>query len=679
MSAFNHIRAIKNEFMQPMRILFLSIIANFILWIAVPKIAFSSTLADTWNQQFLDDNGVEAVPVTYSETLGSNPTTLILFWASWCAPCREELAAIVAEKDRFEKINIIAINVDDESGWSAAQIFMQRIAWPFSNLRDEGGNFFYSAHTSGELPLSLLFHKSGNLIASFDALVLDQVIETAATAEGNSLENGRFTLSDSASLVTQKATGTLDKNESATVMVNTASLSWRKKSLAVAVGHNSMRQKTNNSDKPNRPEDEIGVSYIEWRSFSAADRLGPLSRIRIGDESVALLGGALLAARNRPDTNEAASLTGLHGELKTGIASTVVVGGVIRDRLFPYQLDASRDLSISRPSEKAAGFLSRISVLRGLRASFGAVQYRTEKDEYSGIPVAAKDLRAGAALNIGTALAGIDLQQVKYVPTDSSSGVGGSQSQINGRSALGDSLFLAVGLQHSKELPTRVSVPELTEFPFTPLAVANRDTAKVTPSVSFPDGSTLYLRMIHDEEATGLFGKGSEVQNTTTLKWIGPAKSIEIFTGQQRGRFKTIKQRHVESAAGIGGDLTRGVHCNAMIQNYVGTSDNNGTAAAGQRLRGRLDADAPKFFASNSLYRLRTGFTAIQQSSYYIATSGLSDRILTSADVSIGNGDVRLRLSAGKEPGGLVCTGGSCSQRAPLAGVRVEFDWEYVF
>lgn len=664
--------------MRLYRIISIFIVSSLIYFAGIR--ANAATVADTWRQPFVDGSGIEIAPATLADSADSKPSTLILFWASWCAPCREELAWVVTEKERFANVSIIAINVDDEAGWNTAQVFLQRIAWPFPHLRDDGGKFFYGAHVSGELPLSLLFHRSGRLIAAFDALSIERINSEAAAAATGISDQGGFTVSGSASMVSQRTTGGDGKIGTANTVVNTATASWRRDSLLISASHNVLRQKQAGNDGNPRPEDELGFSYFEWRPLKPSEYFGPIGRLRLGDDSLALMGGALFAARYRADTNESSSLAGMHGDLITGPVTTTIVGGMVRERLYPYQLDASRDLSVSGPRESAAGLLMRFGGHSGVRASAGAIKYRSGKDVFSGIPQASEDLRVGGGLNIGSSLRGVDIQYVTYVPESDAARARGSQLQTTGRSAMGESLSLAVGLQHSRELPVRVSVPELTETPFLPLAIGNRDTLKVTPSMFLSGAGTFYLTALHDEEAAIKIGTGRNYQNTATLKWVGPVKSLEAFVGQQNGRYLTLGQRHVESAASSGGDLLQGVHLSVSGQRYRSTNDATGDEAGeGKRLRARLDADFPKIFPSNAAYRIRAGITGTKQTDYYMTTSGLTEQILSSADMAVARGSVRLRLAVGREPGGLVCTGGSCSQRAPLNGGRLEFDWERSF
>lgn len=66
--------------------------------------------------------------------------TLLLFWASWCAPCIEEMKALVAEKSRIESagLDILALSVDGvgedaQTGPKEAEEALKTLGWPYQN------------------------------------------------------------------------------------------------------------------------------------------------------------------------------------------------------------------------------------------------------------------------------------------------------------------------------------------------------------------------------------------------------------------------------------------------------------------------------------------------------------------------------------------------------------------
>lgn len=60
----------------------------------------------------------------------TSKVTIVNFWATWCAPCREEMPAIQAyyDKHKAEGLQVLAISMDNPS----ATAEVKRIAQPFT-------------------------------------------------------------------------------------------------------------------------------------------------------------------------------------------------------------------------------------------------------------------------------------------------------------------------------------------------------------------------------------------------------------------------------------------------------------------------------------------------------------------------------------------------------------------
>lgn len=74
---------------------------------------------------FLDAQGN---PMTMADLAGKK--LLVNFWATWCAPCREEMPALDALEERYgsDEFEVVAISLDMGSdGPTAAQLFLDEI------------------------------------------------------------------------------------------------------------------------------------------------------------------------------------------------------------------------------------------------------------------------------------------------------------------------------------------------------------------------------------------------------------------------------------------------------------------------------------------------------------------------------------------------------------------------
>jgi tetratricopeptide (TPR) repeat protein len=65
---------------------------------------------------------------------GTGKPLVLHLWASWCAPCVEELAAFAAVEEQVDAldVDIVALSVDDEDGRAAALARLDALEWPYS-------------------------------------------------------------------------------------------------------------------------------------------------------------------------------------------------------------------------------------------------------------------------------------------------------------------------------------------------------------------------------------------------------------------------------------------------------------------------------------------------------------------------------------------------------------------
>jgi thiol-disulfide isomerase/thioredoxin len=94
---------------------------------------------------------------------------LVNFWATWCAPCREEYPDLVRlQKSYAQKgLRVIGISTDFSKQLPAVEIFLDKQKPPFPNYHKKSGGddqeFIEAVDPkwSGELPFSVLFDRDG--------------------------------------------------------------------------------------------------------------------------------------------------------------------------------------------------------------------------------------------------------------------------------------------------------------------------------------------------------------------------------------------------------------------------------------------------------------------------------------------------------------------------------------
>ena len=77
-------------------------------------------------------SSIEGAPMSIMSEVKKNRLTIIDFWASWCAPCREEMPFMVGLYNRYKDkgLGIIGISLDENAdAWKQATDQMG-IVWP---------------------------------------------------------------------------------------------------------------------------------------------------------------------------------------------------------------------------------------------------------------------------------------------------------------------------------------------------------------------------------------------------------------------------------------------------------------------------------------------------------------------------------------------------------------------
>lgn len=98
--------------------------------------------------------------------IDSTRYNLIVFWASWCGPCRQEIPQITKLfHAQRRNLNVVSISIDqNEKAWISA-LKQEKMAWPQMLLRrDSSFTKFDKKYDLSAIPVSLLFDSQGNLV-----------------------------------------------------------------------------------------------------------------------------------------------------------------------------------------------------------------------------------------------------------------------------------------------------------------------------------------------------------------------------------------------------------------------------------------------------------------------------------------------------------------------------------
>src|SRR5205085_12690356 len=105
---------------------------------------------------------------------------VVVFWASWCAPCQREAPAF----ERFARSATGAgrvVGVDWSDALSGAKSFIARNRWSFPNLRDADGTVGNNYGIS-ELPTTFVLSGSGRVAATLTGPQTDTSLARAVAA-----------------------------------------------------------------------------------------------------------------------------------------------------------------------------------------------------------------------------------------------------------------------------------------------------------------------------------------------------------------------------------------------------------------------------------------------------------------------------------------------------------------
>ncbi len=125
--------------------------------------------------------GPPATLATLHATAKDRPT-LVVFWASWCEPCRHEAPAV----ERFARSpagrgRVVGVDWSDEV--ASARGFVNKYRWSFPNLRDSEGTVGYAYGLTG-LPTTYLIGADGHIEQTLRGPQTEQTLGHALTAAG---------------------------------------------------------------------------------------------------------------------------------------------------------------------------------------------------------------------------------------------------------------------------------------------------------------------------------------------------------------------------------------------------------------------------------------------------------------------------------------------------------------
>jgi len=106
---------------------------------------------------------------------------LVNFWATWCAPCKQELPAIDKVARRYAQQGFVVLGVDDRDQDDEAIAFARQITVSFPLLLDSRGATASRYHLVG-VPTSFLIDRNGVIRAVHPGPYTERELDKAVRA-----------------------------------------------------------------------------------------------------------------------------------------------------------------------------------------------------------------------------------------------------------------------------------------------------------------------------------------------------------------------------------------------------------------------------------------------------------------------------------------------------------------
>ncbi|TMD83900.1 MAG: TlpA family protein disulfide reductase [Chloroflexi bacterium] len=150
----------------------LLVLAVLLVLVALVVLRRSPSTEPDFTTQRLD-----GVSVRLSQYRGK--PVLLNFWATWCAPCQDEMPLIQGAADRYTGTGLTVLAVDyQQTDAAAMRAFLRRAGARFPAVYDPNGQIAAEYGVSIGLPVSIFIDRSGKVeviqVGQMSGTVLEQ-------------------------------------------------------------------------------------------------------------------------------------------------------------------------------------------------------------------------------------------------------------------------------------------------------------------------------------------------------------------------------------------------------------------------------------------------------------------------------------------------------------------------
>lgn len=104
--------------------------------------------------------------------LGTGKVTIVSFWATWCKPCKAEMAAVGPKYEELKAkgIEYIAVSIDNTKTMAKVAPYLASKGYHFPVLLDPNSEVFRAANGT-DVPYTLVFKADGTLHAKHNGFL----------------------------------------------------------------------------------------------------------------------------------------------------------------------------------------------------------------------------------------------------------------------------------------------------------------------------------------------------------------------------------------------------------------------------------------------------------------------------------------------------------------------------
>lgn len=138
------------------------------LWKGLNDINLKTVLGNKQVKQFSLLNTQNKRQLLMDEK-NKDQVTVLVFWASWCGPCIQEIPSLKKFYTLNKNIKLIAISVDSEKKKWTAALAQYKMPWTqlWVSTPEEQRELFYYFKLTGGIPATIIIDKKGNVMEKF--------------------------------------------------------------------------------------------------------------------------------------------------------------------------------------------------------------------------------------------------------------------------------------------------------------------------------------------------------------------------------------------------------------------------------------------------------------------------------------------------------------------------------